>query len=299
MNRLIAAGVGMAVVLMTGSASAQLVLPPTEAPKPSDPFKIPARPASPGPMVDRPAPPKATETLPDLPFEKFWLDGEGKLKTLTEPADYAAVRVNPMLDDAARAKIMPVLEERRARLEKSIVENLDLIEAVDGGLLDRINLADRASDDMKLLNASIKALRLKPLTTDIKERGIASAQAMKFHDKIVTEYTKVLMDPNMKKQADKEAKREAVGKIGNMLKVAWDESTHAYHGLLNETVSRFGEVAGKAGLAGEGLSALEKAFKGLPSDGGRIQAIKDAMGTLAMDQRRALLRATLETRPAK
>ncbi len=301
MKRTIATAVGMAVAVLSGSASAQLVLPPTEAPRPSDPFKIPPRPVGPSPTTNIGAKPPAPvqEPLPDLPFEKFWLDGEGKLKALTEPTDYAAVRVNPMLDDATRAKIMPVLEERRARLEKSIVDNLDLMEAVDGGLLDRINLADRASDDMKLLNAAIKALRLKPLATDIKERNIVSAQAMKFHDKIVREYTQSLMDPNMKKQADKEAKRDAVGKLGNVLKVAWDESTHAYHGLLNETATRFAEASAKSGLSGEGVSALGSAFKSLPSDGGRIQAIKDALGKLSMDERRALLRGTVESRAAK
>ncbi len=96
--------------------------------------------------------------LPKLPYQSLLKkDAEGKVIPLTEPVTWAACRVNPTLSAEDRARLEPVMAARKSECEDIVLRNLDLVESIDAGVLEKID--GDARHVMKTVGDYVKPLR--------------------------------------------------------------------------------------------------------------------------------------------
>lgn len=298
--------------LLGTPAMAQLVTPPTSAPAASDPFKIPERPPEPpkvdmapgkgGEMPPPPPPTKIEEKLPDLPYKSLVeMDANGKLKLLTKPVDIAALEVNPTItDEATKKKIAEYLAERRARFEHILTENVDLAEKLFGGALDTLDLTDR--NQIGEFNSMIKPLTQPAAPSNVglelTKRGLITDVQKRFNDKIKKEYE------DARTKAFREAQPPAANKgdgarslISSMMKRLVEEQELIFNDMLVEAGKSLDKTLPQVGLDTQGIAKAKDALKAMSaSDADQVKGMKDVLQGLSVDQKKALLRKTVELR---
>lgn len=294
------------------TALAQLVTPPTSAPTPTEPFKIPERPPAPPPMpmdvkgpseAQPPIPqPKPVEALPNEPYESLVKKDGEKLILLKKPVDQAALEVNPLIkDEATKKKIAEYLADRRARFENVIIENVDLAEKLYNGAMDNIDFTDRKQ--IGEFNSMVKPLTppVAPanLGAELTKRGVLTDLQKRFNDKISKEYNdarnKAMRDGNVA-GGDKNSNAKNIIRV--YMQQVIEEQMGIYENLMVETSKNLSKTLPQIGLdsqaSAKAMDAL-KAIKGTTSsDLGH--GMKDVMAGLSLDQKKALLRKTLEAR---
>lgn len=314
MNMLVAAGL---VAGLASSALAQLVTPPTEAPKKSEsyvmpppppptPVKSPETPNVGAPVISPPVEAKPAP-LENLPFKSLVVKGsDGKIFKLTEPVELAALKVNPVVDDALRAKLQPAIAERNERFEKLVISNCDLVEKLGGDLLDNLDLTKR-EDLPKVLQY------LKPVTppaapqalgNELKRKNLINDTQKRWNDKIVKEYNDAIQAEVKASQAAPAPganKADAArGPLKAYLSQAIAEPIWVHHQLLNEVASRTDMVlAGVDSAASAPIRSAVANLKPGASSEDRAHAVSEAMKGLTIEQKRTILTRAVETREVK
>lgn len=316
-------------LLGTSAAWGQLVTPPDGPPTPTAPVVLPPRmekpigaPKDPIGTVERlPAANRGPqlEPLPTLPYDSLVKkDMQNKLIHLKELPDVAALKANPMLKDADREKIRPYLDERHKAFERIVIENIDLADELATDRIEKINFADRASDDAKWLNGAIKPFTStsagtpKRLSMELKNRGIIDDLQRRFNDKIADEYKRAYRDDlgeaHKKEGApakggeDKkaEAKKEAPSMIALLLRTeALDEPLSVRRDLMVEASRSLEKTLPKLGLVGDAAAKAQAAAKTITAkmdDDQRFAAMEKLKDALSVDQRKTLLRETVALR---
>jgi hypothetical protein len=313
MNRLLQSCSIAVLALGASSALAQLVTPPSQAPAPTEPYKIPERPPTPPPAspmdakgapdIQPPIPqPKVVEPLPDLPYESLVKKDGDKLILLQKPVDQAALEVNPTIkDDATKAKIAEYLADRRARFENVIIENVDLAEKLYNGAMDNIDFTDRKQ--IGEFNSMVKPLTppVAPanMGAELTKRGVVTDLQKRFNDKIAKEYNdarnKALREGNVAGE-DKNANAKNIIRI--YMQQVIEEQMMIYESLMVETSKGLAKTLPQIGLdtqaAAKAMDALKSIKGSANADIGR--GMKDVMAGLTLDQKKALLRKTVEAR---
>lgn len=318
----------------TSTALGQLVTPPDGPPTPTAPVVLPPRMekkpmgAPKGPMggVD-PLPGVSrgpqVEPLPVLAYESLVKkDMQNRLVHLKELPDVTALKVNPMLQDAEREKIRPYLDERRKAFERIVIENIDLADELATDRVEKIDFADRASNDAKWLNGAIRPFTAttagtpKRLSMELKNRGMINDLQRRFNDKIADEYKRAYRDDvseghkkaEPKKEGDAkqpddkkaDARKEAPSMIALLLRTeALDEPLSVRRDLLVEASRGLGQTLPKLGLVGEASTkaqAIAKAITPKMDDDQRFAAMEKLKDALSVDQRKTLLRETVALR---
>lgn len=313
MNRLMLSCSFAFLALGAPAAFAQLVTPPTSAPAATEPYKIPERPPTPPPApqmdvkgapdIQPPIPqPKVVEPLPPLPYDSLVKKDGDKLILLKKPVDQAALDANPTITDGAtKKKIAEYLADRRARFENVIIENVDLAEKLYNGAMDNIDFTDRKQ--IGEFNSMVKPLTppVAPanLGAELTKRGILTDVQKRFNDKIAKEYNdarnKALREGNVA-GGDKNANAKNIIRI--YMQQVVEEQMMIYEDLMVDASKGLSKTLPQMGLdtqaAAKAMDAL-KAIKGT-SNADIGHGMKDVMAGLTLDQKKTLLRKTLESR---
>jgi hypothetical protein len=295
--------------------SGQLVTqPPAKVPNPAD--HIPLAPIAPPkmpPHVDVPQNPqtiapvspsrpvKAQITLPDLPYAPLGKGPDGKVTPLVEPAEYAALRVNPMLKPEDLARFGKYLDERRATFERIVADNLDLVEKIEGGIFETLDLSDNKAFT-KLLDVS-KPLRTpsapKALIEELQDRQLVDPTQAEFNRKIVREYHLAII-PDVKPDATPEEKgQHARRSLALFYKQGLEEPLFVHRQLLLEASGKLDKILPALGLSGSEADKAMAAAKGIKPntpDEARLKAMADVNAALSLDQRKELLRKVVALR---
>jgi hypothetical protein len=293
--------------------SGQLVTqPPAKAPNPADHIPIaPVQAPAPAPRMDftppvaspitTAKPTKAAVVLPELPYAPLGKDASGKVTVLIEPAEYAALRVNPMLKPDDLGRFGKYLDDRRATFERIVSDNLDLVEQIEGGIFETIDLSNNKAFT-KLLDVS-KPLRApsapKPLADELLERQLVDATQAEFNRKIVREYHLALM-PQIKPDASPDEKgQHARRSLALFYKQGLEEPLFVHRQLLLEGSGKLDKLIPTLGLNSETASkvnAAATAIKPNTPDNARLAAMAEINKSLSLDQRKALLKKVVELR---
>lgn len=295
------------------TALAQLVTPPTSAPAATEPYKIPDRPPAPPPappMDVKGAPdfqppipqPKPVEALPNEPYESLVKKDGEKLILLKKPVDQAALDVNPLIkDEATKTKVKEYLADRRARYENVIIENVDLAEKLYNGAMDNIDFTDRKQ--IGEFNSMVKPLTppVAPanLGSELTKRGVLTDLQKRFNDKIAKEYNdarnKAMRDGNIA-GGDKNANAKNIIRI--YMQQVVEEQMMIYEDLMVETSKNLSKTLPQIGLDTQGSAKAMDALKAIKGTGHADvgHGMKDVMAGLTLDQKKALLRKTVEAR---
>jgi hypothetical protein len=301
----------VALVGGTSLALGQLVTdPPKSAPNPADHIQkapMPAAPMAPIAPAMAPAPVpghvvKAPIELPDLKYTPLLQkDDKGGIKPLTEPAEYAALRVNPMLKPEDMAKFQPYFAERKAAFEHVVIENLDLVEQIEGGIFETLDLSDNKAFPT-LLNVS-KPLRTpsapKPLADELLARNLIDATQAEFNRKITKEYHLAIL-PQIGPDATPEQKGQfARRSLALFYKQGIEEPLFDHRQMLIEGSRELDKILPTLGLdkaTAAKADAAAKAIKADASDDARVKAMGAVNAELSLDQRKELLRKVLSLR---
>lgn len=282
--------------------AAQIAPPPTEAPAPATPYKRPPV------IMPKPAEPARTPRengsrveLPNLPYESLVKkDAQGKVIRLTEPVTWAACRRNPTITKEDWAKLEPVFRERRAECENIAVKNLDLMEKVEAGEIERIE------GDAKTIVQTIRSLfaPLRPSGGDFcsklgKEGTLTEVQSA-FSQKIEGEYNAAVraeLRAGMKPKQDA-SQIGSIDIVRHMFYEQIDETIWCYRELLAEAAGAMDRALPKVspGIAAK-VSAEQRALAAATDAAARPQLLRALLDKLDLQERRALLSAVIESRP--
>jgi hypothetical protein len=293
--------------------SGQLVTqPPAKAPNPADHIAIaPVAPAkampafTPPPNMPtiNPSMPKSTAkiVLPDLPYAPLGKGADGKVTPLAEPAEYAALRVNPMLKPEDLGRFGKYLDERRGIFERIVADNLDLIEQIEGGIFENIDLSDNKAFS-KLLDVS-KPLRApsapKPMIDELLEHQQVDPTQAEFNRKIVREYHLAIMPAPKADATPKEKGEHARRSLALFYKQGLEEPLFVHRQLLLEASGKLDKIVPSLGLdasTASKVNGLASQIKPNTPDGARMTAMAEINKDLTLDQRKAMLRKVVELR---
>lgn len=310
----------LAILVVNGAAAAQLVTPP---PKPADPAPAttPTRApeATPTPPPEPPkfdpsqavpiqakAPnpadlrPKVAE-LPDLPYTSLvQRDENGEVIKLTEPAELAALRVNPTLPENFASHLEAYLEDRRLTFRRLAVNNLDLIELVEQGFIEDADYGK--VDGIRKVVQTLTPLDVpyapKRLTDDLQIQNMIDPTQAQFNMKITSEYyTAVFRSAKAPAGTPDDSPRAKNLIAKTMRRFAVQETEFAYKALMCEAALKVGTLVDGVDLPAE-IKAQAKAagatYRDDMKEGDKIALWHAATKGTTVVQRRAILQHMVE-----
>jgi len=254
-------------------ALGQLVTPPpANNPDPEkDIPKAPAPPPMPAakpPVISQAKPVK--EPAPNIPWKQWEKDAQGKIIPLNEPIELAALRRNPLVTADIMAKAEALVPERRKSMERIVIENLDLVEKIDGGLFERTDFGKKESVG-EVVDAT-KPLTTASFATELKNRQIIDDKAFSLNAKITTTYTTDAQPPRDPSASAKDKQAQSMRTLGQI-----------YKGAINEHLWTYDQL----------MLAAAKEFPAIKTGGEKaetVAAVKAAMAGMTLDQKKDLLR---------
>jgi hypothetical protein len=311
------------LMLLAGTAQAQVSAPPTKAPDPTPEYVPPPPMPTPAPGggnagSGKPTPPPQ----PNLPIEPPLRDKDGKVIQINRPLFWQAMDHNTAVTASVKENAKPFFERRLRKYEKIVSDNADLMRQVNEGVIDKSDLVPNRNQGRQAIQqagagkVSLSALMqiLKPLVGDncreeMQKAGvitrIQATQNVKvmqaYNAELAADFEKSL--PKLPENADDKAKNERKEALNRekqrQLMYQWiDEATFAYRGLLETAGEKPDEFLSKAGVDAKTVEAELKAVKDAKDAGARIDAMKKLMLKLPVEQERAVLEAVRATRPA-
>lgn len=285
----LSAACGAAVSVLSVTASGQVATPPPAAPAPTPEYAPPptrtpgaAPTAAPrpksgpinttlpggGPMVDG--------QVPNIPFERLAVrDENGALKPLPMPMEIMALDRNPTVGDVTMYRLKPYLRERKVAMENIAINNLDMIQQIEGGVIDRLDI--RKKEELIALTEMLRPLTAPgPLATDLRKRDLLTKMQTGMNQKITKQYqTELIADIKTKAKSSGADEATEVTKV--LLYNSLDEVMYSYKVLLLETGKR---------LAG-----------GPRKDEEYLALAKKHLEPMSRESRQAELRKTMALRP--
>lgn len=266
---------GVVAVFGLGSvAMGQVATPPPPAPAPTPEYVPP--PSVPAPTARPVAPRGEAPAVNNIPFEPLGTRGEdGKLLPLPMPIEVMALERNPTVGEAAMPRLKPYLRERKATMEKVAIDNLDMVQQIEGGAIDRLDV--RKKEELMGLTEMLRPLRASgSLTTDLRKRELLSKMQGDVNQRITKRYqTDLIADTKARAKASGADEATEVTKV--LLYSSLDEVMYVYKGLLVET----GKRVGGGGKKDEEYLAIAKKH----------------LEPMDREARQAELRKTVEMRP--
>lgn len=306
---------------LSASAIAQIVTPAPAKPAEQPPAP-PAQPDTPPTEVAPPTPPpfnpqgvtpiapKAPKVadlrpkmadLPDLPYTSLvQRDENGEVIKLKEPAELAALRVNPTLPDNYPSHLTDYLDDRRLTFRRLAVNNLDLLELVESGFIEdadygKVDGIRKVVQTLTPLDVPYAPTRL---TDDLQEKGMIDPTQAQFNMKITSEYyTAVFRSAKPPEGTPPDSPRASNLIAKTMRRFAVQESEFAYKALLCEAVAHLGDLVDKVTMP-DAVKAQAKSAAATYRDD-MTEADKIALWHAAMRgsdvlQRRAVLQQLID-----
>lgn len=295
----------LALILAAGHVSfAQITAPPPATPVVPEEFKPAAPSAEPAPeVINVPVPtkPKGPTPAPDVPYKRLAeIDpATGQFKPLNEPAEWVAVRTNPLITPEMWATFEPFLNARRAKYELIVVQNLKAIDQVRGGIM------DKANPGRKEEFGGIVGL-VKPLTTPNAPSALASAlqaamlispEQAALSRKMANEYAfEVAAGPERIKAGKKPEPEKAMVEV---LKQRLEEPQFVYRQMQIEasrSLDKLLAAAVKDEAARSQAAGLAAKLNADVGDDERAALMNEIEKSLTVETRQALYQAMLDGR---
>ncbi len=291
--------------LATSAMSQVATPPPAEVPVPKEFIPAPPPPPAPAP-AQRVTPPRPTraqpEPLPDIKYESLIKrDAQGVVQPLGEPAHFAALRVNPLVDQKIWSEIGDYLTERRRGFEQLVINHMDVIDQIENGLFDQIDFNNPESFGpvVRVTKPLTPPDAPRSLTDELRRRGSLTQQQAAFNSKIVREYSLAYVGGTLPEDAPPEVKTaHAAQAVSYLYRQTLEEPMFVYHDLLVETAGRLDQLGGMFESA-EQKAAFNAAKAQLAKAGNkweRLGVMRELFSTLTVDQRKELLRKSLALR---
>ena len=243
----------------------------------------------PQPAQQAPAPTPAYDSLVKR-------DAAGKVIRVTGILDALAVLHNPSMDEAARARMEPVVAEWTADLNQVTIDNLDFVEQFEAGVLDSYDVNDMAKTQyVQRMNVQLSAAG--PLSARLSQKNIFTGQAAGLNMQITNEYIQAVFN-ELNSATPPPAPNDPQGKIyGNAVAVnrfftslSSRDACEQYRRMLLDSAPLIDEIlptlpAPARVKAAPKVPAVKAASDALA----KMAAVRDLLKELSFDDRRAFL----------
>lgn len=265
-----------------------------------------ARPVPPG--SGDPAAASAVQDANQVKFESLVrVDSSGKLIPLEGIIDLYSLHRNPTIDEAAWQKITPVVVEWMEDVDRSVIDNLDFVERLEGGMLDQVDVMDMNNNRM-IMEMMMQFLSIGPVTTTLEQRGALTRTQSVVNTNIGNDYLQKMLDLTRQEAQEKakslpDAEREAfvVNATSKFIfTLMWRDARESYARQLQEAAPSLDKILPALALdKATAAKAAEQARKvsAAPAGEGRRKAMKDLLAMLPFDKRRELLTRARDLAP--
>jgi hypothetical protein len=286
-NRILVCGLALSGLALPSLA--QIAPPPPPAPAPT-PDYVP-----PPPRAVPPPPEPYKDPIADVKFESLVKrDKDGKLIRIKEPVELAALRNNPWVSKEMWNSINTVMADRQRHIDRIVVDNLDLVEKVEDGAIDQLNIGEPVT--LKTVMDIITPLTPPPIIGALKDANALTPDQARLNDKIAREYTAAeFNDPSMG-----DSTKDPNGVSRKMIKEALQDTMDSYHRQLASAGANFDRLASKVSLTKDEESKLAKPradLRAAKADEQRTAAMKEVFKALTPEHRQAVLKANMPEAP--
>ena len=305
----------IALALVCGTASAQVVTPPP-GPPPATPEYTPPpeRTAPPQPRAARPQTPSqqaraAQQRLQQVDLEAFDIpdlaerDDRGRLMPLDGPTELVAIRRNPLIGDDQRDELEAALAERRRAMAQTIAAHADVMYELDGGLLERITGTASGEAAQADLNAVME--QIGPVLSEgsaarsLYTAGALSAEQAAVSERMAQDYRAARLEQiraDFLPEIDSDVTLVDLV-IRQALRERSAEASVIYRDLLLAAAEDLTGALDQAGIDGDArgmLRAQERAALATDATDAKLEIMRDVMTVLNSEQRAALLSTLVE-----
>lgn len=283
-------------------ALAQIAPPPGPAPAPTPEWNPPK------PTTKLPANPDTRlaeermarlPKLPDLPYDSLVKrDSANKVIRPKEPIQIAALRNNPSIDAETRNRLVAVLGHRQAKADRLAIENLDLVDKIEGGAIDRLEGGDSKAFNKAMFDLS-RPLRPadNELNVDLRRSFHITYEQSRWSQQLWQEYNKAVGDEIRQARSTSGPDTRPYQKFLELQRI--EETLMAHPRLLVEASRSLDKTLPQLALSADTSKKIDPIVKALGSkdDAGREQSMREIAKHLTLPQRQDLLRKTMALRP--
>ncbi len=262
------------------------------------------------PPVRRMSPmPAGAQDAAQVKFEPLaGRDANGKVVRLEGVLDLMALHRNPLVDEATWQKATPVLVEWMEDVDRSVIDNLDFVEKLDGGILETTNVMDMNNNRM-VMEMMLQFMSIGPASAVLDQKGALTKQQAQVNTNIGNDYLQKMLDEERQiAQEEARALPEGDGRDQHVVnrtsqfiyELMWRDARESYKRQLDEAAPHLDPLIDQLKLPG-GMSAEVKdaarKVKAAPPGEARRTAMKLTLALMPFDKRREMLSRARELAP--
>lgn len=243
---------------------------------------------------------QASQNPAQVKFESLVrYDAQGRVIPLDGIMDIYALHRNPTIDEATWSAITPVLVEWMGDVDQSVIDNLDFIEKLDGGLLNTVDVMDMNTNRM-VMEMMMQFLAIGPATTILEQRGVLTRLQSQVNTNIYNDYLQKMLDQtgaDAQKQAATLPEGERDTAVVNarsrfIFGLMWRDARVSYARQLDEAAPNLDRIIADMKLDKDTMARVAPALASVrsaqPGDE-RRKVVKAVLAALPFDKRRELL----------
>ncbi|MBX3387907.1 MAG: hypothetical protein KF691_00480 [Phycisphaeraceae bacterium] len=235
-------------------------------------------------------------------YDQWERDGSGHVIKLDRPLQWAAIERNKTITPATREKIQAFINQRRAKVEQTVLENMDKVRFLDSGVLETFSMGER--DNLKQVLADTKPFtNLGPFATELKKADLFTQNNVQQHQIIVDDYRRLMLD-DMKRDSSGsgDAKQGATDLVARaMFLTMADEARQVYYWMLadsvNDAATRVTEIGVSADVAPKVVELFNQA-KASKDEADRVAKMREGVAFLTPEQTRQLVEPVVKSSTA-
>jgi len=232
---------------------------------------------------------------------------DGKWMEIDGVVDARALVANPLVDDAARAKMKGVVEEWAADVNQLAIDNLDFLEKIDNeGLIEKMDFND-TSQVRYMAQILVPLTSAGPLTARLQNKNAVTTEQGSLNGIISNDYLEKIfqevmggntVDPLRVDDAP-EKQQEKIDRINRLTHFLYyttcRDARESYHQILEDVAPMADQVLqsvdpSAASKAGAAIASAKSATTGAEKQ----KRVADLIKPLSFEQRRAFLQKAVE-----
>jgi len=245
------------------------------------------------PQAVKPAPePSLTKDQMHANYDQWERDGSGHVIKLDRPLQWAAIERNKTITPATRKKIEAFIEQRRAKVEAVVFENIEKVRELDSGVLETFSMGQRENLQQVLANTK-PFTALGQFATELKKADLFTSNNVQQHQIIVDDYRRLMLDDMKRDSAASGAQSPATDLVSRaMFLTMADEARQVYYWMLADSVNTAADRVTEIGVSSDVAPKVTELFnqaKASNDESERIAKMRAAVALLTPEQTKQLV----------
>jgi len=238
------------------------------------------------------AEPALTKDQMHTSYDQWERDGSGHVIKLDRPLQWAAVERNKTITPATRKKIDAFIEQRRAKVEQTVLENIEKVRQLDSGILETFSMGERANLPQVLADTK-PFTALGQFATELKKADLFTQNNVQQHQIIVDDYRRLMLDDMKRDSAATGTQAPSTDLVSRaMFLTMADEARQVYYWMLADSVNNAADRVTQIGVSAEVAPKVTEFFnqaKNSKDESERIAKMREGVALLTPEQTRALI----------